>query len=222
MAMGRRGRDEAERSINNCRPFSNSTGSMRGTRGSTRDLGWLSNHPDKVLIKELLGRATYVVWSYDTPIGFVTEDETGNITKFYVDERHTLTTSHHQGTLRVAWREYETIGERRPARRPRREPVRQVSVDESNAMVREYAETARREPTAAHVYSAVAAQRRDAEIFADDRASLYEPTWDTSTAQMLDPRYADPDWVPGRDIEADYAAERRDRERVEREGTWRL
>lgn len=111
MAMGRRTRDEAERAIASFRPFTNSTGSMRGTRGSTRDLGWLSSHREHVRIKELLSRADYVVWSYDTPIGFVTEDEDGNITKFYVDENHSPTTSQHQGILRCGFGDFEAIGE---------------------------------------------------------------------------------------------------------------
>jgi hypothetical protein len=39
--------------------------------------------------------------------------------------------------------------------------------------------------------------------------------------RLLDPRYANPDWVPDRDVVADMDAERRDIERVEREGVWR-
>lgn len=165
MAMGRKGRDEAERAIASCRVFTNSTGSFYGLPGSARKLGWLEQHADRARIKELLSRASYVVWSYDTPIGFVTEDEVGNITKFYVDEQHTTTTSHHQGILRMAWGEYETIGEgpqrrSRPAPLPRyddgsRPGARQSSsaVDRANETVRGYAEAARQEPTAAHVYA---------------------------------------------------------------------
>lgn len=121
MAMGSRTRREAENAIASCRPFKNSTGSFYGTQGSTRTLGWLGQHADARRIKELLSRATYVVWSYGTPIGFVTEDEDGNIEKFYVEQNHSATTSHHQGVLKMAWGEYETIGEERrraPARRP--------------------------------------------------------------------------------------------------------
>lgn len=123
MAMGRRTRDEAERAIANCRPFQNSTGSMRGTRGSTRDLGWLSSHREHVKIKELLGRATYVVWSYNTPIGCVTEDDDGNVTKVYFDESHSATTSQHQGILRVGFSDFESIGDG-PWSRSQRRAVR--------------------------------------------------------------------------------------------------
>lgn len=123
MAMGSRSRREIESAIACCRPFKNSTGSMTGTRGSTRTLGWLEQHADARRIKALLSRATYVVWSYNTPIGFVAEDEAGDIEKFYVEAQHTVTTSHHQGVLKVAWGEYETIGEERRRRSPaRREP----------------------------------------------------------------------------------------------------
>jgi hypothetical protein len=209
MAMGGRSRGEAERAISGCHSFSNSTGSLRGTRGSTRDLGWLEQHKDKILLKELLGRASYVVWSYDTPIGFVVEDEVGNITRYYVDEQHTMTTSHHQGILRVAWGEYETIGERRPARRPRR-PARladQEAVDRANAVVQGYAEAAQREPTAAHAYNAASAARGEQEPY-------------LAHATLLDPRFSDPNWVPDRDVEADRQAELRDIRRVRAEGTW--
>lgn len=162
MAMGRRTRDEAERAIANCRPFQNSTGSMRGTRGSTRDLGWLSSHREHVKIKELLGRATYVVWSYNTPIGCVTEDDDGNVTKVYFDESHSATTSQHQGILRVGFSDFESIGEgpwtrsNRPRRARRTERVDQAALDRANAVVHGYAEAARREPTAAHVYGTLA------------------------------------------------------------------
>lgn len=91
---------------------------MTGTRGSTLQLGWLEQNPEHVRIRELLGQAVYVVWSYGTPIGFVTETEDGERTAYYVDESHSRTTSHHQGILQVAWGEYETIGEQAP--RPRR------------------------------------------------------------------------------------------------------
>lgn len=125
MAMGRRGRDAAERAIANCQSFQNSTGSLRGTRGNTRNLGWLSSHRDAARIQQLLLNATYVVWSYETPIGWVTEDETGNVTFYYVEVTHTTTTNQHQSVLRTAWGEYETIGE--PVRR-RREPSLQSSM----------------------------------------------------------------------------------------------
>lgn len=209
MAMGRRTRDEAERAIASCRPFQNSTGSMRGTRGSTRHLGWLEQHTEKARIKELLGRATYVVWSYDTPIGCVTEDEEGNIAKVYFDEFHTQTTSNHQGILRVAFSDFETIGERRPARRrAAARPVNQDAVDRANRVVTEMAEAARREPTAAHVYAAVA-RRREAE--------------QATREQMLDPRYQDPDWTPWKTNGSNLppGAEDRDELRVRTSGgTW--
>lgn len=111
MAMGGKAQREVTSAIANLRRFENSTGSMRGTRGSTRELGWLRNHRDKVLIRELLSRATYVVWSYDTPIGCVTEDDDGHVTKVYFDESHTTTTSHHQTLCRAGFSDFETVGE---------------------------------------------------------------------------------------------------------------
>jgi hypothetical protein len=79
-------------------------------------MGWLSSHPEGAYIRDLLGRAEYVVWSYNTPIGFVSLGD-GEVQRFYVDEHHTPTTSQHQSVLKAAWGEYETIGERRPVRR---------------------------------------------------------------------------------------------------------
>lgn len=123
MAMGGKAQREVTSAIANCRQFKNSTGSMRGTKGSTRELGWLSNHRDKALIRELLRRATYVVWSYDTPIGCVTEDDDGNVTKVYFDDSHTTTTSHHQTLCRVGFSDFETVGEG-PWTRSQRRAVR--------------------------------------------------------------------------------------------------
>src|SRR5881628_1635162 len=130
MAMSRRGRDSAEWAIRCTRPFKSSAGSFYGTVGPTRDLGWLGSHEDATLIKELLGRALYVVWSYNTPIGWVAEDAYGDVQRFYVEEHHSVTTSHHQGILRDAWGEYETIGQERP--RPVR---RRLSDSEVNLAV---------------------------------------------------------------------------------------
>lgn len=222
MAMGRRTRDEAERAIANCRPFQNSTGSMRGTRGSTRDLGWLSSHREHVKIKELLGRATYVVWSYDTPIGCVTEDDDGNVTKVYFDKSHSATTSQHQGILRVGFSDFESIGDgpwsrsNRPRRARASVPVNQAAVDRANAVTAGYAEAARREPTAAHVYAATA-RRRELADSPGYQNGLTERQQQTTLAQLLDPRYANPDWVPGRDVQADREAELRDIRRIKAE-----
>lgn len=120
MAMGGKAQREITSAIANCRLFENSTGSMRGTKGSTRELGWLSGHRDAAQIKELLSRAVYVVWSYATPLGCVTEDEDGNITKVYFDVSHTTTTSHHQTLCRVGFSDFETIGDGPQVRGQRR------------------------------------------------------------------------------------------------------
>lgn len=161
MAMSGKGQREAANAISACRPFQNSTGSLRGTRGSTRDLGWLSSHADAHRIRELLSRATYVVWSYNTPISWVSETEDGDRQAYYVDEHHSVTTNQHQSVARMGLGEYETIGERRPVRRPRRQPVNQGAIDRANAVVQGYAEAAEREPTAAHVYASLAEAERD-------------------------------------------------------------
>jgi hypothetical protein len=111
MAMSGRGQREATKAIASCRAFTNSTRSLRGTKGPTQELGWLSGHRHAARIKRLLASAVYVVWSYQTPIGFVTEEEDGNITKWYIDESHSVSTSHHQTLVRVGFSDFETIGE---------------------------------------------------------------------------------------------------------------
>lgn len=255
MAMGGKGRRAAENAIASCRPFRNSTGSMKGTRGSTRDLGWLESHADARRIRELLSRAVYVVWSYGTPIAWVSETEDGDRQAYYVDEQHSRTTTNHQSIAQMGLGEYETIGTWRPVRRPRRsvaEARQAMAIAQSNENLAAWAEAARREPTAAHAYAG-AARQRAMEVGAERAAMRYrtvvngpegveylddsvpadspgyqngrtESEQEATLARLLDPRYSNPDWVPGRDAaqrEADARAERRDAERVEREGVWR-
>ena len=199
MAMGGRGQREATSAISACRPFSNSTGSLRGTRGPTRDLGWLSSHREAQKIKELLSRATYVVWSYNTPIGFVSEDEDGERTAYYIDEPHSMTTSHHQTLVRVGFGDFETIGEGPWSRSTGRSHVQVRRPVIGRPQVTSLEELSRR-----------------AEVDAIN-ARTREHAPQSTLEYLLDRRLSNPDWVPGRDIEADYAAERRDAARVERE-----
>jgi hypothetical protein len=195
--MGSRGQREAEYAIAACRPFSNSTGSLKGTRGSTRILGWLEQHTEARRIRELLSRATYVVWSYGTPIAFVSEDEEGGRTAYYVDESHSRTTSHHQTIARVGMGEYETIGSGPWSR------------TQHGGALRAYRERQpRRQPVPADSPGYQLGRTED-----QQQATLQ---------RLLDPRYADPNWVPGRDPEADREAEMRDVERIAREGVWML
>jgi hypothetical protein len=216
MAMGGRSRREAENAIGSCRPFRNSTGSMKGTRGSTRTLGWLSSHTEARRIRELLSRAVYVVWSYGTPIAFVSETEDGERTAYYVDESHSTTTANHQTIARVGMGEYETIGERRPARRPRRQPTRTV---EGYGVVPRAARL-----DDASLVAAVGPAFPDRSLVGSPgyQNGLTESQQKRTLARLLDSRFSDPDWVPGRDPAADMAAECRDAERVEREGEWHL
>lgn len=232
MAMGGRGQREATSAISACRPFSNSTRSLRGTRGPVRNrnnLGWLEyGFPPRYReqARELLSRATYVVWSYDTPIGFVSEDEDGERTAYYIDESHSTTTSHHQTLVRVGFGDFETIGEGPCSRSmPRRRRA-----EEANRRVRELAEAARRDPSDRFRtnhrgvrYDSLV--ERDTSFERDMVEARNTPLPSPATEHapqstleyLLDRRLSNPDWVPGRDIEADYAAERRDAARVERE-----
>jgi hypothetical protein len=248
--MGSRGQREAENAIAACRPFRNSTGSMEGTRGSTRTLGWLEQHTEARRIRDLLSRAVYVVWSYGTPIAFVSEDEEGERTAYYVDESHSVTTSHHQTIARVGMGDYETIGESRPARRPRRPapygPGRVVLGHQHGPLV-----AVALDPPVAAVgpdYGLVTNRRgvqydpqveRDTSYerdMAEERSSRAVPAdspgyqlgrtedeQQSTLQRLLDPRYSNPNWTPFAD---EYGhnlppgADERDAARVEREGTW--
>jgi hypothetical protein len=197
MAMGSKGQRQAETAIRSNRPFTNSTGSFSGTRGSTRDLGWLSRHPQKLRIRELLGRATYVVWSYGTPIGCVAEDEDGDPTNYYFDESFSRTTGGHQSILRYAFSDFETVGTG-PWSRSQGRVVRQVTGGYGHAPRAQF------NPLAAAMEVGAVRAERD------------QPTRE----QMLDPRYGDPDWTPWRQFGSSLpeGADERDRERVERDG----
>lgn len=223
MAMGSKGRRAAENAIASCRPFKNSTGSLTGTQGSTHTLGWLESHADARRIRELLSRAVYVVWSYGTPIAWVTEAEDGDRQAYYVDESHSMTTSHHQTLVRQGFREYETIGDRRrPARRPRRIPVQVPAVPErfvtNHRGVRYDSRVERDTAFDRDMAEARTSVPADSPGYSLGRT---ESEQEVTLQNLLDPRYRDPNWVPGRDPEADHAAEMRDQLRVEREGTWR-
>jgi hypothetical protein len=213
MAMGSRGRREAENAIASCRPFKNSTGSFYGTRGSTRTLGWLENHNEARRIRELLSQAVYVVWSYGTPIAFVSETEDGDRTAYYVDNHHSMTTSHHQSVARIGMGDYETIGERRPARRSRRQPVRRDDASLVAAVGPGYG------PSRGPVQPLPVPDSPDT-----NSPDFIAPDQDTQRdrlAALLDPRFANPDWTPwGPYGGLPEGADERDAERVEREGTW--
>lgn len=219
MAMGRRGRAEAEYAISSCRPFRNSTGSFHGSRGSTRTLGWLSSHTDARRIQELLSRAVYVVWSYDTPIAFVSEDEDGDRTAYYVDEDHSPTTSNHQSIARMGMGEYETIGTE--GRRERERAARRSAARQRALGVNQQCAVFVQDDSAL-----VAAVGPDQSLVGSPgyQNGLTEDQQASTLARLLDSRLSDPNWVPGRDRDADYAAELRDARRVEDERVlgWRL
>lgn len=220
MAMGHRGRQQAEYAIGACRPFQNSTGSLRGTRGSTRELGWLSGHADRRRIQELLSRAVYVVWSYETPIAFVSEDEEGNRTAYYVDETHTATTSNHQTIARMGMGEYETIGtevrrERERENRRRAARVRAMQTGQARA------EHGLRVVGQAEVEAVLPAVPPQSLVGSPGYANgLTEQQQADRLASLLDPRFADPDWTPFGDRfhgNLPEGAEARDLVRVNRE-----
>ena len=123
MAMGQRGQQEAVSAFRRQVRYISSGGNLTATPGSARNLGGLHSHPQADYIKDLLSRAEYVVWSYQTPIGFVSLDD-GEVQRFIVDVKHTDITSHHQGLLQIAWDEYEVICQRPGRTRVRRQPPR--------------------------------------------------------------------------------------------------
>lgn len=104
MAMGQESRRQAISAFDNHREWSLSTGSLRGTTGGKRELGWLSSESNAAELKASLREATYVVYSYDTPIGWALEDEnTGLMERVIPAVNHSATTNIHRGALRDAW-----------------------------------------------------------------------------------------------------------------------
>jgi hypothetical protein len=208
MAMSGRTRDRVERGLITCSRVRNSTGSLRGEPGTHRgQLGWLSGIPERHQLNELLHAAVYVVWSYDTPIGFVHEDGT----RYVIEETHSLTTSHHLSVLRCAWREYEDpipAYARRKAEEARERRNRQGRERRAAARrpVREMGGRTRRDDSAL-----VAAVGPDYGTWPVSE----RPTRD----QMLDPRYGDPNWTPwvSEGSNLPHGADARDARRVEQE-----
>lgn len=107
MAMGREARREAISAFDNHRRWALSTGNLRGVPGNGVDLGWLSSESNAAELKASLREAVYVVYSYDTPIGWALEDEeTGLLERVIPQPYHTTTTSIHKGVLKEAWGSY--------------------------------------------------------------------------------------------------------------------
>lgn len=132
MGMSGDGQSKAKRAISNHQSFKNSTGSLSGTQGSTRQLGWLSSHPARGKLLRLLARASYVVWSYNTPIGFVVpedpEDPGALYTQYVIEESHSTTTSHHQTLCRVGFDRYDDpVGETTARRNQERAEARNAA-----------------------------------------------------------------------------------------------
>jgi hypothetical protein len=97
------GRAALTEALRNREAFKTS-GALRGekwTRDTVTnwDLGRLTEHPvwsNAFMIDHMAG-IDFVVWSYDTPIGWVRKDGKRTVP----DVRYSLTTSKHQGIVRV-------------------------------------------------------------------------------------------------------------------------
>jgi hypothetical protein len=104
MAMGQEARRKAISAFDNHRKWELSTGNLRGVPGAGRKLGWLSSEKNAAELEASLREAVYVVYSYDTPIGWALEDETtGLLERVIPRPYHTTTTSIHRGVLIEAW-----------------------------------------------------------------------------------------------------------------------
>jgi hypothetical protein len=99
MAMGQKGAQEASKAFSNHTKFANSTGSLRGVVGAPRDVGRLDKtHRESVKL------ASYVIYSYETPIAWAIEDETtGLFERVMPDESYSPTTDAHQSLVKTAW-----------------------------------------------------------------------------------------------------------------------
>lgn len=107
MAMGQEARRKAVSAFDNHRKWELSTGSLKGVPGTGDDLGWLSSESNAAELKASLREAVYVVYSYNTPIGWALEDEeTGLLERVIPAASHSNTTGAHQGVLREAWESF--------------------------------------------------------------------------------------------------------------------
>jgi hypothetical protein len=107
MAMGQEARRKAISAFDNHRKWELSTGNLRGVPGAGRDLGWLSSESNAAELKASLHEAVYVVYSYDTPIGWALEDEqTGLLERVIPAVNHSTTTNAHRAVLIEAWGSY--------------------------------------------------------------------------------------------------------------------
>ena len=87
----REGRARAAHLFTHLMPFANSNGTLRGEVGPAFRTGWLPGE-----YRESARSAIYVVWSYDTPILWVTADGQEHLPSV----RYSATTSKHQGVAR--------------------------------------------------------------------------------------------------------------------------
>lgn len=157
-----------------------------------------------------LHHAEYVVYCYGTPIAWVTNadgatgpDDDPQV-NFMPDWQYSPTTTYYQGLVRQAWG--DRIVDPCPQETAR---ARRQKRDEINARRR----AARRTATAPGAARAAgwSGETRYSRPGQEDRQQL-------SRAQLLDPRLADPDWVPGRGhtrLGDTEDAETRDWERVQ-------
>lgn len=255
MAMYGQTRDRVHSGLARCARVRNSTGSLRGEPGEHfGGLGWLAGRLSAQESRRLLGmlaEATYVVYSYDTPIGFVYDGE-----QYVIEETHSQTTSNHVGALKYAWhgdyedpiptyvrRKAEQVREERNRRaRERRAAARQPRATEGELRAEWMQATGQQQDV-----GRTAPPGPPVRVFFEDEPVLPSPATEhasqdvleyvgmapsrrneddgelTNLAVLLDPRYANPDWVPGRDSTTqaqDYIRENADAERVARESPW--
>lgn len=160
-----------------------------------------------------LEHAEYVVYCYGTPIAWVTNadgatgpDDDPRV-NYMPDWQYSPTTTYYQGLVQQAWG--DKIVDPNPQQTAR---ARRQKRDEINARRR----AARRTATAPGA-------AREAGWNGETRYSRpgQEDRQQFTRAQLLDPRLADPDWVPGRgdtSLTDTEQAEARDWERVQAEG----
>lgn len=99
--------DEAGPRITNRKAFRTQTGSMRGVVGGAEEMGHLPE-----AYREEAGDAEYVVYSYQTPIAWITADGQ----RVIPDIGYSLTTGSHQGTVKHAWQGTDWVGSTFPVR----------------------------------------------------------------------------------------------------------
>lgn len=172
-----------------------------------------------------LEEAEYVVYCYGTPIAWVAnadgaqfEGDTPRI-NFMPDRQYSATTTYYQSLVHEAWGDKVRDPNPAKSRRDNRGTARGRTSDARYARHREASASPRR---ATDGYGHAPRAEFNARAAAMEVGAIRAERGRASREQILNPRYADPDWTPWNENGSNLppGADLRDQARVEQDG-WR-